>query len=51
MLVENGADVNERTAWGLGQSVLNLAYDHHDEDHGVIAYLLSLGAEDIGPEL
>ena len=51
VLVDNGVDINEQTDFGEGQSVLNLAYDHHEEDHPFIDFLMSLGAEDLGPEL
>ena len=51
VLVDNGVDINERTDFGEGQSVLNLAYDYHEEDHPFIDFLVSLGAEDLGPEL
>jgi len=53
LLVRHGVDINERTDFGDGQSVLNLAYDYHDDDSSMIQLLLSLGAVDIeaGPEL
>lgn len=47
-LVDHGVDINERTNFGKGESVLHLAYGFHDEDHPIIEFLLSLGAEDIG---
>ena len=50
VLVEEGADVNDRTWFGDGHSALNLAYQSLEEDHPMIAYLLTLGAEDIAPE-
>jgi len=50
VLVDQGADVNDRTSFGEGFSALHLAYHTLEEDHPVIAYLLSLGAEDIAPE-
>ena len=43
-------DINERTDFGEGQSVLNLAYDHHDEDSWFIEWLIGMGALDIGEE-
>ena len=46
-LVKHGVDINERTDWGEGQSVLNLAYDHHDEDSSFIEFLIGLGALDL----
>lgn len=53
LLVQHGVDINEQTDFGEGQSVLNLAYDYHDEDSTMIQLLLSLGAVDIeaGPDL
>ncbi len=50
MLVDQGANVNDRTSFGEGFSALHLAYQTLQEDHPVVAYLLSLGAEDIAPE-
>lgn len=44
ILVEHGVDINERTDWGEGQSVLSLAYEHHDEDSSFVAFLKGLGA-------
>jgi len=49
-LVHHGVDINERTDFGEGQSVLNLAYDHHDEDSWFIEWLIGMGALDIGEE-
>lgn len=49
ILVKHGVSVNERTDFGKGQSVLNLAYDHHDEDSSFITFLIEeMGALDIG---
>jgi len=50
VLLKHGVNINERTEFGEGQSVLNLAYDHHDEDSSFIEWLINLGAEDIGYE-
>merc|ERR1719221_153682 len=53
VLVRHGVDVDERTNFGDGQSVLNIAYDYHEEDSSIIQFLLSLGATNIegGPDL
>jgi hypothetical protein len=45
LLVEHGADVNERTHFGEGQSVLELVLDTHGYDHPLIDYLEGIGAE------
>lgn len=50
VLVEHGVDINERTNFGEGQSVLSLAYDYFEEDHPFIKFLLTLGAKEIEPE-
>lgn len=50
VLVEHGVDINERTDFGEGQSVLSLAYDYFEEDHPFIKFLLTLGAKVIEPE-
>lgn len=50
VLVEHGVDINARTDFGEGQSVLSLAYDYFDEDHPFIEFLLKLGAEELAPE-
>jgi prolyl 4-hydroxylase len=50
-LVNNGADVNERTHHGTGVTPLNIALHTHDEDHPVTRYLKDMGALNIGPEL
>ncbi|KAL7535344.1 hypothetical protein ACHAXR_006433 [Thalassiosira sp. AJA248-18] len=47
MFVEHGVDINERTDWGEGQSVLNVAYDHHEEDSEFIFFLQLFGAKDL----
>ena len=49
--MKHGVNINERTDWGEGQSVLNLAYDHHDEDSSFIEFLIEeMGALDLGGE-
>eukprot|EP00574_Skeletonema_japonicum_P002821 CAMPEP_0201715796 /NCGR_PEP_ID=MMETSP0593-20130828/1896_1 /ASSEMBLY_ACC=CAM_ASM_000672 /TAXON_ID=267983 /ORGANISM="Skeletonema japonicum, Strain CCMP2506" /LENGTH=492 /DNA_ID=CAMNT_0048205393 /DNA_START=56 /DNA_END=1534 /DNA_ORIENTATION=- len=50
VLVENGVDINERTDFGEGQSVLAVAYDFFEEEHPFIQFLLTMGAEDYDPE-
>lgn len=48
LLVRHGVDINERTNFGRGQSVLNMAYDYHAEDSGFINFLIhEMGAVDI----
>ncbi len=51
LLVKHGVGINERTDYGEGQSVLNVAYDHHDEDSSFIEFLINeMGAIDIDGE-
>ena len=51
LLVKHGVDINERTNFGSGQSVLNMAYDYHEEDSGFINFLIhEMGAVDIEDE-
>ena len=45
LLVEFGADVNERTNFGDGSSVMELVLDNHGHDHPLFSYLEDLGAE------
>ena len=50
-LIKHGADVNARTGKdGRGQSVLNLAYDFLPDGHETLAFLVSSGAQNIGPD-
>lgn len=51
LLVENGADVNEKTGHGEGGSALYWAKKKLEPEHPVISYLESLGALEIGPDL
>ena len=51
ILVEHGADVNERTNQGKGASPLFLAIEAHGKKHAVVNYLRSLDAQYIEPEL
>ena len=50
LLVENGADVNSKTA-GTGGTVLWWAKQSLDSDHPVVEFLEEMGALDAGPEL
>ena len=50
LLVKHGVNINERTDWGEGKSVLNLALDQHEEDSEFIFMLKLLGALDLGYE-
>ncbi len=51
-LIENGADVNDKTGDGVkGGTVLFWAKQQLEPEHPVISYLESLGAVDIGPDL
>jgi hypothetical protein len=49
-LVENGADLNEKTG-GSGGTALWWAKKGLEDEHPLIAYLESLGALEIGPDL
>ncbi len=51
LLIEHGADVNERTHHGKGFSVLTILEQHWGEEHPLFDYLISVGAFTIGPEL
>jgi len=51
ILVEHGADVNERTQNGLGGSPLYYAKENHGKKHASVKYLESLGAKYLEPEL
>jgi hypothetical protein len=49
LLIQHGAEKDART--GLsdnGSSLLNMALEFHGEDHPLTAFLLSIGAQDIG---
>jgi hypothetical protein len=45
LLVEHGADINERTNFGEGESVIELVLDTHGHEHPLFGFLESLGAE------
>ena len=49
-LVENGADFNAKTG-ASGGTALYYAKQKFDADHPVVAFLESLGAAEIGPDL
>jgi len=51
LLVEHGANINERTDHGRGGSPLYLAIQGHGKRHTSVKYLQSIGAELIEPEL
>jgi prolyl 4-hydroxylase len=52
LLIKHGADMNARTGPdGKGASPLNLALDYRNVGDAVTAYLMSIGAEDIEPDL
>jgi len=50
-LVQNGANINERTNQGRGGSPLFYAQEAHGKRHASVKYLNSLGAQYIEPEL
>lgn len=51
VLVQAGVDINERTDFGKGKSVLALAYDYHDHDSTFINFLINeMGAISIEDE-
>lgn len=51
-LVENGADINAQTGPdGSGGTALYYAKKKFEDDHPIVAYLESLGAAEIGPDL
>lgn len=51
VLVNAGVDINERTNFGKGQSVLALAYDFHEEDSSFIHFLINeMGAISVESE-
>lgn len=45
LLVGHGADVNEKTNFGEGLSLMQLVLEHHGEEHPLYDYLASVGAE------
>ena len=51
LLVDKGANINERTQDGIGGTALYWSIDEHGEDHPVSQFLASLGAISIGPDL
>ncbi|KAL9182371.1 hypothetical protein ACHAXT_013023 [Thalassiosira profunda] len=51
ILVERGANINERTMSGKGETALYTSIQQHGEDHPVSQLLMELGALNIGPDL
>lgn len=52
LLIQYGADINARTGtYSDGHSPLSLVIQNHGEDHPLVEYLRSLGAEEYGEEL
>jgi ankyrin repeat protein len=51
LLVKHGANINERTNNGTGGTPLWWAKQKHGKDHPVVAFLTSMGAVNIGPEV
>lgn len=45
LLVEEGADVNERTNFGEGPSLIELVLESHGRDHPLFGYLEGLAVE------
>ena len=45
LLVGHGADINERTNFGEGSTVLELVVDNHGTEHPLFDYLEGIGAE------
>lgn len=45
LFVEEGADVNKRTNFGTGSSLIELVLENHGHDHPLFDYLEDLGAE------
>jgi len=51
LLVEKGANINERTQGGIGGTPLYWSIEQNGEDHPVSELLASLGGISIGPDL
>ena len=51
LLVERGANINERTMEGRGETPLYWSIKNHGVDHPVSQLLMELGALNIGPDL
>ena len=45
LLLEHGGDVNERTDFGEGDSLIELVLESHGYEHPLFGFLESLGAE------
>lgn len=50
LLLEHGADINDRTNFGEGHTPLRLVVSEHGADHPLVSFLRGLGALDVGPE-
>jgi prolyl 4-hydroxylase len=51
LLVEKGANINERTNEGKGETPLYWSIVENGEDHPVSQFLMELGALNVGPDL
>ena len=51
LLVDKGANINERTQNGIGGTPLYWSIENNGEDHPVSELLASLGGISIGPDL
>lgn len=51
LLIDKGADVNKMTHEGTGETPLYWSIKENGEDHPVSRFLMSLGAESLGPDL
>lgn len=51
VLVEKGANINDKTSGVNGKSALYIAKEVHGEDSVIVEFLESLGALSIGPDL
>jgi len=51
VLIERGANINDKTSGTNGKSALYIAKEVHGEDSGIVEFLESLGALSFGPDL
>jgi len=51
ILINKGANINERTNHGRGGTALWWAIEQHGSDHEIVSLLEEFGGEIIGPEL
>jgi len=49
ILLDHGADIDARTEWGEGHSVLRVAMQFHEQDSGIVKFLEQKGAQSIIP--